>query len=250
MKKLIILFLILMTLLLFACQNETKVVNKINASDTDNSGKGKTVFTITDAAADMNSVTSVKMKIDNIKVYSESKGWTTVSSDTRTYDLLELKAESRNALIANVEMEEGTYSKMELEISEVLVVDSNGTHQTKLPSNKMTLEGQLIVEKSSTSTVSFDVLLDESLHTTQEGEYVMAPVIDLETRSKAEVNLASENDVKVYGGKVTTDVQIGMDINGNVGIGLKIPTNVVLSINGGIISNLGTAVTGNLGLTA
>ena len=40
---------------------------------------GRVIFTITDAAADMGSVTSVKVTVDSVSVHSASEGWAAVS---------------------------------------------------------------------------------------------------------------------------------------------------------------------------
>ncbi|MBS3168369.1 DUF4382 domain-containing protein [Candidatus Woesearchaeota archaeon] len=254
MKKIITILLILMILFIFACENKVNVSTDNNSpnqnTNSKSTDKGRAVFTITDAATEMGTVSKVEMKVDSIKIHSESKGWTTVSTNSKIYDLLKLKANSKNALLANAELEEGTYNKMELEISEVIVVDSQGSHKATLPSNKMILNGQLVVEEGFTSTANFDVLLDESLHTTKEDEYVLAPVIDLETRSQAQVNVKNEEDIEISGGEIITDVKIGMDINGNVGVGLKIPANAVISVSGGVINNVGVSLENDLGIAA
>ena len=41
---------------------------------------GRLVFTMADAAAEMQSVSSVKITVDSVKVHSASEGWVTVSS--------------------------------------------------------------------------------------------------------------------------------------------------------------------------
>ncbi len=62
----------------------------------------------------------------------------------------------------------------------------------------------------------------------------MAPVINVETRENAQVDAESEDDVKITSGTVKTNIKVGTDINGNVGVGLKIPTtsNLSLTSNG------------------
>ncbi|MBI4162809.1 MAG: DUF4382 domain-containing protein [Candidatus Aenigmarchaeota archaeon] len=209
---------------------------------TSGSATGRAVFTATDAAADMGTISSVQVTIDEIKVHSASKGWVTVSSTPRTVDLLELKAESKNELLADANLAADAYSQMRFEVSKVMVTDASGTYEAKLPSNEVKFSGTLVVEANKTATATFDFLADESLHITSRGsgsagtKYVMAPVIQVTTRSNADVRLESDNEVQVSGGAVNTNEKIGMDINGNVGVGLKIPANVVLDVNGGVIS--------------
>lgn len=234
MKKTIILALLLVSVFLLGCQ-------QIGSSDkdsdenmnSDSGDKGKVVFIITDAAADMGSVSEVKVTVDSVQVHSQTEGWVTVSSSSKTYDLLEMKAEGTQKLIAEAELNEGTYNEMRLHISKVVVVDEEGSHEAKLPSNDLKMKGNLVVEAESTSTAKFDFIADESLHLTGNGQYIMAPVIQLETRSDADVEIKSNNDVEVRGGSVKTNSRIGMDISGNVGVGLKIPSNAKISIGSG-----------------
>jgi len=193
--------------------------------------KGRAVFAITDAAADMQSVTSVKVTVESIKVHSAAEGWTTVSSSSKTYDLLELKGKSETALLADAQLKQGTYDQLRLDISKVVVTDANGTHEAKLPSGELKINGKLVVEANSTSTATFDFIADESLHVTGNGKYIMAPVVQLETREDADVSVRSGNKVQISGGKVDTNVKVGMDINGNVGVGVKISSNADISID-------------------
>src|SRR3989338_8533426 len=71
------------------------------------STSGRAVFTMTDAAANMGAVTSVK-------VHSEAEGWVTVSSAQKTYDLLQLKAQDKQELLADIQLKEGTYNQLRL----------------------------------------------------------------------------------------------------------------------------------------
>src|SRR3989344_5258267 len=83
--------------------------------------KGRVVFTITDAAADMGAVTSVKVKVESVKVHSEIEGWVDVTTTPQEYDLLQLKAENTQALLADVQLKYGEYNQLRLDISKVIV---------------------------------------------------------------------------------------------------------------------------------
>lgn len=199
---------------------------------------GTVVFTATDAAADMGTVSSLQVTIDEIQVHSASKGWVTVSSTPRTVDLLQLKAESKNELLASAKLAADAYTQMRFEVSKVMVTDAEGTFEAKLPSNEIKFVGNLVVQTNKTATATFDFLADESLHVTGGSsgnvKYVMAPVIQVTTRSSADVRIESNNRVEISGGAVNTNEKIGMDVNGNVGIGLKIPADAILKIDGSI----------------
>lgn len=205
--------------------------------------EGRAVFTITDAAADMGTVTSVMVTVDSVRVHSETEGWVTVSSQAQTFDLLKLKAEGSQELLADVTLKEGTYQQLRLDIGKVIVVDDKGEHEAKLPSGELKIVGDLEVKANSTSTATFDFIADESLHVTGNGEYILAPVVQLETQTDAEVEVKADQKVEIKAGKVKTNVKVGMDADGNVGVGLGIPAKAKVSIGQGKVK-----VEGGLGL--
>ncbi len=197
--------------------------------------EGRAVFTITDAAADMGAVTSVKVTIDSVMVHSAEEGWITVSSMPKTYDLLQLKMENSQALLADIQLKPDTYQQVRLDISKVMVTDAQGDHQAKLPSGMLKIVGELSIMANSTSTATFDFMVDESLHLTGKGEYILAPVVQLETKENAEVEISTDNKVKIKSGQMKAKVKVGMDADGNVGVGLGIKKDLDLIIEGGKI---------------
>ena len=203
--------------------------------ETTSAGEGRAVFTITDAAADMGAVTSVKVTVDSVSVHSAEKGWVKVASPAKTYDLLKLKAEGSQELLADVKLDADTYQQVRLDISKVVVTDAEGDHEAKLPSGELKIVGDLTVKEESTSTATFDFIADRSLHVTGNGEYILAPVVRFETKEDADVAVEATGKVKVSGGRVKANVEVGMDETGNVGVGLRLGQDAVLSIESGKI---------------
>ncbi len=197
------------------------------------SGQGRAVFSLTDAAADMGAVSKVEITVDSVQAHSAIEGWVTVSSNPRTYDLLALKASGNTALLADVNLKSSTYEQVRLEISKVLVTDAKGQHEAKLPSGELKIVGVFDVKTNSTSSIKFDFLADESLHLTGNGQYILAPVVHLETKEDAEVDVDAESKVEVKSGKIKTSVKVGMDEDGNVGVGLAIGKDKEISIENG-----------------
>ncbi|MBI2103328.1 DUF4382 domain-containing protein [Candidatus Woesearchaeota archaeon] len=195
--------------------------------------EGRVVFAITDVAADMGAVTSVMITVGSVRVHSATEGWVTVSSTPKTVDLLKLKAEGNNELLADVTLKESDYEQLRLDISKVVVVDDKGEHEATLPSGELKIVGGFTVTTNSTSTATFDFIADESLHLTGSGEYILAPVVQLETRENAEVEIKADKKVEVKGGKVKTNVKVGMDVEGKVGVGLGIAKEAKLSLSKG-----------------
>jgi hypothetical protein len=200
-----------------------------------NAKTGRAVFAITDAAASMGAVTSVKVTVDSVRVHGASDSWTTVTSAAQTYDLLALKAQGSTVALADVQLASGTYDQVRLDISKVVVTDANGTHEAKLPSGELKIVGKIVVAANTTSAVTFDFIADRSLHVTGNGSYILAPVVHLKTHSNADVEVDSDDEVRVSGGHVDSDEEVGMDEHGNVGVGLKIDTDADVEIENGEI---------------
>ena len=240
MKRIVLVILLMSVLLLaVACTPQAPLVKEQvteegMAKAAEN--EGRVVFTITDAAADMGTVTSVMLTVDRVQVHNAAEGWVTVSSEQKTFDLLKLKAEASQELLADVDLKEGDYQQLRLDISNVVVVDDKGEHEAKLPSGELKIVGGFTVTANSTSTAAFDFLVDESLHVTGNGEYILAPVVKLETREDAEVEVKADKKVVIKGGKVKANLTVGMDVDGNVGVGLKIAKDAKVSLGKGKIA--------------
>ncbi len=194
------------------------------------SGSGRAVYAMKDAAADFGSMTSVKMTVDRVEAQSSTSGWVTVSSTPKTYDLVQLKNDASTRIIADANMSADTYNQIRMHVSSVVVTDAQGTHEAKLPSNELRMASQIVVHENSTSTATFDFLGDQSLHVTGKGQYIMAPVVHVQTRDDAEVVAKGDDRIEIRGGSVRSDTQVGMDISGNVGAGLKIPADANLDV--------------------
>lgn len=210
---------------------------------------GKAIFYVSDAAVEMGAVSSVQITVDSLRVHSQGGAWTTVSTNAQSYDLLQLKAAGAGKLLAQADLNAGTYDQVELNISKVVVVDAQGSHEAKLPSSKLQVKTVMEVKAGTTATANFDFIADESLHITGEGKYILAPVVQTETRSNAEVQVAANNEVRVSGGKGVVQVRVGMDAEGNVGTGLQLSPDAVLSIeaSGKVVQVKGQAtVTGTI----
>lgn len=235
MKKSLSIILILTLFLVSNCISqvkETPPLTKIN--------EGRTVFAITDKAANLNDVTSVKITVDNIQVHSSEQGWVNVLNEQRTYDLLQLRNENSQVLLADVVLKEGNYQQIRLNISKVMVTDAKGEQEAKLPSGNLKLIGLIEVKPNTTSTVLFDFILDESLHVTGSGKYILAPVIQLETKTDAQVEI-KQGKVEIKGGNTKEKKKVGMDAQGNVDVNLNIPGNIEVSIdNKGIVKTVGS----------
>jgi hypothetical protein len=225
-SKISIIFIGFMAILIAGC---------VGSPQENGATTGRAVFTIADKAADMGNVSSIKVTVDSISAHSTNQSWVNVSSTSKTYDLLQLKASGYQALLADVQLQNGMYEQVRLHISKVVVTDANGDHEATLPSGELKVVSVFEVQGNTTSVVSFDFEADKSLHVTGNGEYILAPVVRVQARNKANVQVKNENNVQVSGGNAQTDMEVGMDENGSVGAGSRISSNAAVSIQNGVI---------------
>ena len=221
-----LIFILLIAALISACSLQPQ------SQPSQSTQEGRAVFTMTDDAANMDEVTSIKITVNSIKVLNESESWITVSNEQQTYDLLKLKSSGTQVLLAEYNLTPGTYNQIRLSISQIVVTDASGDHMAKLPSGELKIVGKLVINENSTSTVKFDFIVDESLHLTGNGTYIFAPVVKLETRQRANVDLRFRENVRISDGKIDDDRKEGMDIEGNFGEGYHINENSRLVIKG------------------
>lgn len=206
--------------------------------------KGEAVFAVSDAAADMGAVSDIELTIDGLRIRSEAGAWTTVNTGQQTFMLLDLRDRAAAELLARASLAAGSYDRLELQVSKAVVTDASGRHEAKIPGNKLQLEGEMEVQAGATATANFDFLADKSLHMTGNGQYIFAPVVLLETRRGVAVEVQANNEVKVTGGSISTRLETGMDVHGNVDAGLRIAPDAVLSLSasGTIVQTGGQAL--------
>ncbi len=209
------------------------------------STKGSVVVVVKDKAINMSAVSSINITIDSVMAQAADGSWATISSTPHTYDLLALNSGGKAIVLADTQLNKGTYNKIKMEVSSVIVTDAQGSHQAKLPSGDLMIEGPLVVNGNTTSAVTFDFLASESLHVTGKGEYIMAPVINAETRENATVNVNENNEANVQNGMVDSRSKEGMDEKGDFGIGIEIPKDAEISIDEGGMIRIGILANGN-----
>ncbi|NUN11517.1 DUF4382 domain-containing protein [Candidatus Micrarchaeota archaeon] len=198
------------------------------------SGQGTLVIAAADKAVDVNSISQFIITIDKTEVRSKTGTWTTISTNPVNIELISLKNDETNAFLGEAKIPAGVYEEIRLSISQIQLIDSeSNTHEVKLPSNELKLKGTTIVDPDSTSTARIDFLLDESLHQTGNGEYLMTPVVQLETRSNAEAK-SEGNVVSINGGIIRTNQKIGMNLKGETkeGVQVLVGSEVVVNDNG------------------
>jgi len=210
---------------------------------------GRVVFAVTDDTAELETISAVNLTVDRVQIHSSAKGWVIITEKDVVCDLLELKATGAAKLLADVQLEEGSYDQIRLDVKNVAVVDAKGQSEAKLPSDVLTINANAEVTADKTSSVVIDFKAAESLHVTGKGEYVMFPVLKVETRNEVAASINAAENVVISGGKVTEQTNAGMDINGDIKINLKIPANAVIKIEGNLIKIEGESAMEPIGQT-
>ncbi|PKP54521.1 MAG: hypothetical protein CVT90_00865 [Candidatus Altiarchaeales archaeon HGW-Altiarchaeales-3] len=211
---------------------DTKPTGEEN--ETSNMLNGTVVFAVTDAAADMGAVSSVKLTINAVEVHRVAEeGWITISTEEKTYDLLELKAQGATELLAKVNLTNGVYNRIRLNVKNAVVVMNGVETEAKLPGNELKIDADIEVKGGEITTALLDFIVDESLHITGNGKIIMSPVVKVETKTNAKVEIKDkeQNRVEITGGEVKTRITIGMNEKGESGVGLKIKGDVGLIID-------------------
>jgi Domain of unknown function (DUF4382) len=193
--------------------------------------QGKAIIGIADASAAIPGVTAIMITVDTVEVQSGANGWITVSSGAKQYDLLQLQQTGAIALLADANLPVGTYDQIRLTISKVLVTASGTTHEAKLPSGTLRIVGRLVIEAGKTATAVLDFNAAKSLLETGNGTFILAPVVNLETKSDATVEEQSDNTLTISSGTVESDVNVGMDEHGDVKDNFQLDTNAKIEVD-------------------
>lgn len=198
----------------------------------ESSAKGRVVFSVTDAAANMSTISEITVKISRVDIHSDVDGWSAVSITPKSYDLLALDASGESKILADIQTKAEVYDQIRLVIDSVSVKTKAGaTKEATVPGNQFVLDTILVVDGSSTSSVNLDFLADKSLHTTSSGQYVFAPVVKTETKSKVTANIDASGTVILIGGKTDESSTAGMDLSGTVRANFELDTNQKIELD-------------------
>lgn len=206
--------------------------NNGSLNDRPLAGEGKVIFSLTDATADMQAVSEVKLQINNVEIYNQTKGWTRIQTTGDEYALLELRNSGKAELLASANVDADTYDQIRFSINRVEVEKTDGSVETAVViGSDLVVNSTTVVRDQESTNVEIDIFADKSLHTATDGSYVFAPNFQVKSTSGAEVTVASDMSVQVSGGTVDSSIQAGTDIDGSVKANFELPTDVSLEID-------------------
>lgn len=192
---------------------------------------GTVYFLLKDKLANIEDVTSFEVTISNVLVHSsDNDNWVSVTTQSKTFDLVSLSNNEILGLIDEKRLEVGNYNQIRFEVNEVKAVLNGEKITAKIPSNTIKIIGDIEVLSGNGNVVLLDFLLNESLHMTGEGKLIFVPVIKFESYTGASVQL-QQDKANIKGGNKKFEVEVSMDENGVVAQGNKIKEDVELTID-------------------
>lgn len=235
--------------ILLGAGSGSALTNAVNAQQVLAPGsvpQGVTVFSLSDAPA-VSSISAVNISVSSAYVHSTTTGkWYVVfSSNTpKSFDLVQLRNVS--GVLSGANLSAGTYDEIRLEVSNATAVVNNQTEAVFLPSGDLKIFGKFnigsasnTVTNSSNSSnssntvnwVNLDFNLSRSIHVTGNGKVILLPVINLNGREGAVLNVSTNGTLEVHNsGRLAVHEQVGMDEHGDMHEGMPVPLNANLSI--------------------
>ena len=238
--KVPVVFLLSLALLVFAGCNWGTDDGTTNG-DTETETKGELFISVTDAAADLESIEEVKLNINDVSIFSSTEGWISLNLKNNDFDLLSLKATGDSKLLVEDSLNAGAYSKIRVSLGAVEVdaeeesatadlIDENAV----LASKEVELDANIAVAANGQTHVELDFIVDESLHiaTNEDDEevYVFLPVIEFSSTGNTTVNVDSSENVTTTGGGVDDSFKAGTNAQGNIRANFKLDEDSTIKV--------------------
>lgn len=211
------------------------------ATESTSTTRGEINISFTDATADIKNVSEVTLNVNKVELYSETKGWVSVSNNSAQYQLLDLHAKGQTKTYASVSVPTDTYSKIRVALGDVVLKMKAGADKTAaVPNRTLDIQSIVNVKENATTSVKIDVLADKSLHLTAKGDYVFAPVVKIESRSDARIDTSADGIVTISEGSLDSTSTVGMDVDGSIKADFEIKSDVKLDVGSdGVINVIG-----------
>ncbi|AKG53241.1 hypothetical protein DGWBC_0562 [Dehalogenimonas sp. WBC-2] len=204
-------------------------------STTPTTGNGEVYFTISDASTDLQSVTKYEVTIDKVEAHVEGGSWTVISTESKTYDLIQLKNQNQIMLVASSSIKAANYDRVRCNVAKATITDNTGVHQATLVKNTCEFDSRFEIKSDTKASVNLDFLADKCLYLTTDGKYVMATSIRCETRNSAQIQVSSNNEVQISGGQTQTNAHYGMGMDGMMKSGFELAADAALKIEGSAV---------------
>jgi PKD repeat protein len=108
-------------------------------------------------------------------------GWITIVNETQTFDLLALQ--NTSALLGEKNLTVGKYTQIRLTVtSGIITINVNGSieeHTLKVPSDSIKLIHPFTITENTTTVLTLDFLVNQSIHQTGNGKFLLKPTIKI-----------------------------------------------------------------------
>ena len=141
-------------------------------------GTGNIRVYVTDAPPE--GVTAVEVKASNVEVHKSGAAddqWVTVLSDPQVFDLV--KAAGVNILLGTSNLAAGSYTQVRLDIIEVTVTMAGKQVKATVPSDKLKLVGNIVIEEGKQTSISLDFDGEKSIVLEGQDKVSLKPVVKL-----------------------------------------------------------------------
>lgn len=138
----------------FACI-ENVCVGAINGTNGTDGLTGNLVLLVSDAKADIEDFDSLVVSFSKTRIFS-SEGFEEFSLNGTSVDITQLVGEKAISVL-NVEIAAGTYSKIEMHVSDADGIVNGDSVDVKVPSNKLKVIKTFTVGEGTTTTFVFDI---------------------------------------------------------------------------------------------
>jgi len=137
-------------------------------------GTGTLVLKITDAPTKLK-ITEALVTISHVEVHLVLSGWKTVVEEPQTFELIAL--ENAQELLGSANLSAGYYTEIRLHVDKAIVTIANKEYDLKIPSQKIRLKSPFHIEHNQTTVLTLDFDVNQSVHYTINGRYIMRPTI-------------------------------------------------------------------------
>lgn len=128
---------------------------------------------VSDAPADIEDFDSLVVDFSKARIFMEDAGFEEFPVENESVDLTQLVGELAVPIL-EVNLTEGTYTKIELHVADVDGIVNNESVEVKVPSNKLMITNTFTISDNDTTTFVFDINV---VKRGQQDSYNLLPVI-------------------------------------------------------------------------
>ena len=222
---------VLVLLVVFVSCSKTAPLgsDRVLANEANILSGGMVFFVLKDKPAALQSE-SFTITVEKIGL-RQNNSWTDVPVNA-VFDLAHMHVLNQELLLAQKAVPAGVYDAVRLVYKKVLA----DNQEVFAPGNEVVISGDIAVMEKTSKMLVFDVLLDESLHETVEGELVFAPMVKLTESLVRDVRISSDRSVQAVKSKEKFVNRVGMNVQGKTGVGVGIWRESELVLDDGVLT--------------